>query len=69
MVNPIPTGQGRNQPLYERHVTKVGQNKVKQTSRKPASNLLYVVASEALQKCEGMVLTKRSFSNIQEILN
>ena len=28
-VNPIPTGQGRNQPLYERHVTKSGRNRVK----------------------------------------
>ena len=27
--NPIPTGQGRNQPLYERHVTKSGRNRVK----------------------------------------
>ena len=28
IVNPIPTGQGRNQPLYERHVTKPGRNRV-----------------------------------------
>ena len=27
--NPIPTGQGRNQPLYERHLTKSGRNRVK----------------------------------------
>ena len=27
-VNPIPTGQGRNQPLYERHVAKSGRNRV-----------------------------------------
>jgi hypothetical protein len=27
--NPIPTSQGRNQPLYERHVTKSGRNRVK----------------------------------------
>ena len=26
--NPIPTGQGRNLPLYERHVTKSGRNRV-----------------------------------------
>ena len=26
--NPIPTGQGRNQLLYERHVTKSGRNRV-----------------------------------------
>ena len=26
-LNPIPTGQGRNQSLYERHVTKSGQNR------------------------------------------
>ena len=29
MLNPIPTSQGRNQPLYERHVTKSGRNRVK----------------------------------------
>ena len=28
-VNPIPTGHGRNQPIYERHVTKSGRNRVK----------------------------------------
>ena len=28
-VNPIPTSQGQNQPLYERHVTKSGRNRVK----------------------------------------
>ena len=28
-INPIPTSQGRNQPLYERHVTKSGRNRVK----------------------------------------
>ena len=28
-VNPIPTSQGRNQPLYERQVTKFGRNRVK----------------------------------------
>ena len=27
--NPIPTGHGRNQPIYERHVTKSGRNRVK----------------------------------------
>ena len=26
--NPIPTSQGRSQPLYERHVTKSGRNRV-----------------------------------------
>ena len=26
--NPIPTGQGQNKPLYERHVTKSGRNRV-----------------------------------------
>ena len=30
-VNPIPTGHGRNQPIYERHVTKSGRNRVKWT--------------------------------------
>ena len=29
IVNPIPTGHGRNQPIYERHVTKSGRNRVK----------------------------------------
>ena len=29
-LNPIPTGHGRNQPIYERHVTKSGRNRVKQ---------------------------------------
>ena len=28
-VNPIPTSQGQNQPLYERHMTKSSQNRVK----------------------------------------
>ena len=28
-LNPIPTSQGRNQPLCERHVTKSGRNRVK----------------------------------------
>ena len=28
-VNPIPTCQGRNQPLYEHHMTKSGRNRVK----------------------------------------
>ena len=28
-INPIPTGHGRNQPIYERHVTKSGRNRVK----------------------------------------
>ena len=27
-----PTGQGRNQPLYERHMTKSGRNRVKDKS-------------------------------------
>ena len=27
--NPIPTSQGQNQPLYERHMTKSGRNRVK----------------------------------------
>ena len=32
-LNPIPTGQGRNQPLYERQVTKSGRNMVKYLTR------------------------------------
>ena len=31
-LNPIPTSQGRNQPLYERHVTKGGRNRVNHVS-------------------------------------
>ena len=27
-VNPIPTSHGRNQPIYEHHVTKSGRNRV-----------------------------------------
>ena len=30
VFNPIPTSQGRNQPLYERHVTKSGRSRVKE---------------------------------------
>ena len=26
--NPIPAGHGRNQPIYERHVTESGRNRV-----------------------------------------
>ena len=29
-LNPIPTSQGWNQPLYERHVTKSSRNRVKE---------------------------------------
>ena len=29
VVNPIPTGHGRNKPIYERQVTKSGRNRVK----------------------------------------
>ena len=29
LVNPIPTGHGWNQPIYERHVIKSGRNRVK----------------------------------------
>ena len=29
-LNPIPTSQGRNQPLYEHHVTKSGRDRVKE---------------------------------------
>ena len=28
-INPIPTSHGRNQPIYERHVTTTGRNRVK----------------------------------------
>jgi hypothetical protein len=30
--NPIPTNQGWNQPLYERHVTKSGRNRDKKST-------------------------------------
>ena len=29
LLNSIPTGHGRNQPIYEHHVTKAGRNRVK----------------------------------------
>ena len=29
-VNPIPNSHGRNQPIYERHVTTAGRNRVKE---------------------------------------
>ena len=29
VINPIPTGHGRNQPIYECHVTTAGRNRVK----------------------------------------
>ena len=29
MVNPIPTGTGRNQAIYEYHVATAGRNRVK----------------------------------------
>ena len=31
--NPIPTGHGRNQPIYERHVTKSGRDRVNGNDR------------------------------------
>ena len=33
-LNPIPTGHGLNQPIYERHVTKSGRNRVKKLKKK-----------------------------------
>ena len=30
LFNPIPTGPGQNQPLYDCHVTKPGRNSVKE---------------------------------------
>ena len=38
LVNPIPTGQGRNQPLYERHVTNSGSNRVKPSGQAAIPN-------------------------------
>ena len=29
LVNPIPTGTGRNQPIYEYHLTTASRNRVK----------------------------------------
>ena len=37
LFNPISTGQGRNQPLYERHVTKFGRNRVNLVEIMPLS--------------------------------
>ena len=31
-INPIPTGHGRNQSIYERHVTTAGRNRVNRMS-------------------------------------
>ena len=36
-VNPIPTGYRRNQPIYERHVTTVGRNRVKRNGRESSN--------------------------------
>ena len=30
LLNPIPTSHGRNQPIYECHVTTAGRNRVKE---------------------------------------
>ena len=38
--NPIPTDHRRNQPIYERHVTKSGRNRVKQDFTLPKMNAL-----------------------------
>ena len=44
MLNPIPTGHGRNQLIYERHVTTAGGNRVKTTKiYKLSSNLIFAV--------------------------
>ena len=51
-VNPIPTSQGRNQPLYERHVTKSGRNRVK-LSWSFQKILYYLRSYNPLCKCLG----------------
>ena len=46
-LNPIPTGHGRNQPIYERHVTKSGRNRVKkdvQNNELQLENLLFMTS-------------------------
>ena len=34
LFNPIPTGHGRNQPIYECHLTTAGRNRVNITHKK-----------------------------------
>jgi hypothetical protein len=46
-INPIPTGYGRNQPIYERHVTTAGKNRVKSLYQKN-----WVQNQEKLKKCK-----------------
>jgi hypothetical protein len=43
MRNPIPTGQGRNQPLYERHMTKSGRNRGKSISQETSNQQMRFV--------------------------
>ena len=53
-LNPILTGQGRNQPLYERHVTKSGRNRGKEN--KPETswclNRKYLKICFVKEKCK-----------------
>ena len=37
--NPIPTGQGQNQPFYECQVTKSGRNRVKEQTSTNNENI------------------------------
>ena len=50
MLNPIPTREGRNQPLYERHVTKSGRNRVKCKGVQLAKNKISSCLSSKLKK-------------------
>ena len=45
-VNPIPTSHGRNQPIYERHVTKSGRNRVKDPIRNIKLRFIYIGISQ-----------------------
>ena len=55
IVNPIPTGHGQNQPIYERHVTKSGRNRVKdlrvQKAKKVTLCLKFIYSEKATKFC------------------
>ena len=39
VLNPIPTGNGLNQPIYSYHVTEAGRNRVKTRKSKNKENI------------------------------
>ena len=42
-LNPISTGHGRNQPIYERHMTTAGRNRVNVTRTKRQQDKLKIL--------------------------